>query len=189
MALAKLGANRITSLSDGSPEARLASDLWTHVVNDLLSGSNWPFARRRVELALSTRKPAHTFEYQHIVPQDWLRTLELFPTGDGTGRLKHEYLWDDEDGFVVQSNSSSLYMTYIQDISERTGQWPFVFQEAVASELAFKMTIALTNSVPLHDRMEKEARIKRARAMGATEQQELGDVAPIYSSWEAQRAI
>ena len=63
VALRKLKANRITSITDGSNNANAANDVYDETRDALLRGHTWKFGQRRKSLARLTATP--TFEFDH----------------------------------------------------------------------------------------------------------------------------
>jgi hypothetical protein len=82
LALAKLGANLITSLEQtNSKEATLCSLLFERVRDAVLEEFPWPFATKRNSLAQLSETPAFGYDLYYQVPSDCLHILELFPEG------------------------------------------------------------------------------------------------------------
>jgi len=81
-ALTLLGANRITSLTDGSTESAVMNQLFDSVQDAVLRAYPWNSATYRRQLAASTDTPVFGYSYKYQLPIDpyCLRVLEMNET-------------------------------------------------------------------------------------------------------------
>ena len=160
VALRRIGASAITSLSDGSNNADVASDIYAEVRDTLLRSHPWNFATKRVQLTDSGNTPAFEFDYAYSLPADWLRTISVHDNDAGYGTLLYrmEFLTDE---WVIATSSSSCYMRYIYQVTDTTLMTPD-FRTVFAKYLARDLSIPLTESNTLWEQIDKEA--KRAMA-------------------------
>lgn len=77
MALAKLGANMITSLADDSAEAIICNLFYEDIRDGLLREHAWNFAEKRVSLALLSTTPAFGFSLAYALPSDCVHARHL----------------------------------------------------------------------------------------------------------------
>ncbi len=83
-ALTLLGANRITSLSDGSTESAVMNQIFDGVQDSVARSYSWNCLTFRRELARNVATPAFGFNYQYTLPTDpyCLRVLEMNETSN-----------------------------------------------------------------------------------------------------------
>ena len=67
-ALIMIGAQPISSFSDGSTEALVASNIYDDVVEASLTRHRWRFATTQAELSLLTNTPTGRYDYAYQVP-------------------------------------------------------------------------------------------------------------------------
>ena len=137
-ALSHLGANKITSLSDGSFESQCANNLYEDSLRSVLSECCWKFATKRVMLNKIDKCSAWPeygmFNYFQL-PSD---LIKLFDVKDKTA------LWDRE-GETILANTDSFGIKYVY-LCDDTTQYPQYFIDAFACKLASDMCYDITNS-------------------------------------------
>ncbi len=67
-ALIMIGAQPISSFSDGSTEALVASNIYENIVESTLSRHRWTFATEQQQLSLLTATPTGRYEYAYQLP-------------------------------------------------------------------------------------------------------------------------
>lgn len=135
-ALQLVGAARILSLSDNSPEGRACSVSYDSNRRSELRKHRWNFAIRRVSLAPDATPPAFDYTYQFTVPSDCLRIL--LPN-DAT------LDWIVEGRKILSNASNVLNLRYISDITDTT-QWDAAFYDMLSISLGMDICEKLTNS-------------------------------------------
>lgn len=168
-ALRRIGASRITSLTDGSKNANAANDIYEQIRDDLLASSEWNFATRRKKLAQDGTDPIYGYDHRYDLPSDWIRTISVHDNDAGTGTFDYR----EEEGHIVTS-SDEVYMTYVARVTD-PNKMPADFRSALAYELAKELALPVANSNTVFERMEKAAlrakgRAKATDAMGAPPQ-------------------
>lgn len=148
-ALRKLGATRITSFTDGSPNANTASEFYDEARDDILRGHPWNFASARVKLARASTTPAVGFDYAFQLPTGWLRTVRVFDNDDGIGPPPPYR----EEGDAILASVEDLWLLYVESV-EDPNRMTADFREALACRLAAEMAIPLANSNTLSDLMQ-----------------------------------
>lgn len=131
-ALAFLGANKITSLSDETLEAQAANNMYEGSLKSILSECCWGFAKKRVVLNMLTVKPAFGGGNYFQPPSDLVRIFEKTANAEFEG----EYLLSCADRLGI------VYTFLQKDTNRYTPQ----FIDAFACRLAFDMSFDLTNS-------------------------------------------
>lgn len=67
-ALVMIGASPISSFTDGSTEALVASNVYEDIVESSLTRHRWKFATNQKQLSLLTAKPEARYEYAYQLP-------------------------------------------------------------------------------------------------------------------------
>lgn len=132
-ALTMLGANRITSLSDDTREAKAANAVYDQSLRSILSETCWSFAAKRALLNRLEEVPAVGGGYYFQRPSD---CIEIFDTTANTWRPEGEKIWSLDPTLGV------IY-TYLND--DDTFYSP-KFVDALACLLAANMCYDITNS-------------------------------------------
>lgn len=184
VALRRVGASRIQSLGEDSPEAAVAGDLFDNVVDDLLRQHAWNFATRRTKMARLTTAPAYEFEYAYAFPADWMRTVSVHPDDGGRGRMyyKEEYI---EGKRVLLASVEDVYMRYIAYIDD-PNLWPADFRQTVSTTLARDLAIPLASSNRLLDTLTAASRTVLARAKSSDAQGSFPERRP-RGTWVSRR--
>ena len=160
-ALIRIGANPITSFTDGSVEAEIASALFEPTTNALLSSYQWSFATKQVALTLLGNDPAADYSHAYGLPNDYLRALSA--GSDKRGRGTNFRI----QGTALHANVASVVLTYIYRPDEVN--FPPYFDQAVITRLAAEMTIPVTENTSRAEAMFRMAddEFKRARQIDA----------------------
>ena len=150
LALQKLGAKRIASLTEDSRNARSCNTLYTKVRDAELRSHPWSFAIGRALLAPSVTAPAFDYLYQFPMPVDCLRIL---PPNDNDLDWKVEgrnILTNSKNGSAIlpsniSTSSPVMALIYIKQITDPT-LFDAIFVEAFAAMLAYEMAEEITQS-------------------------------------------
>jgi hypothetical protein len=168
VALAMLGAGRITSLTDPTKAAVLANSIYETVRDETLQDSEWNFAQVRASLAQLSDVPVFGFNFQYALPVSpfALRINEVDPddavytiesNADGTLRV----LLTDEPVINVR------YTAQITDPS----LYSKTFILALATHIAADLALPLTGLPAVVADMEKKYEARISRAMTADSQE------------------
>lgn len=160
-ALDKLGQSPITSLEDGDTTANLCNRTWPVVRDRALRSYPWNFAVKRSSTAPDTETPAWGFTYQHTLPSDCLRLLEILDIRTDAYEL---------EGNKVLCDDNLLKIRYIRQVTD-PNDYDAMFVDAVASLLAFEMCERLTQSNQKKDALwtEYQENLMKARSVDAQE--------------------
>lgn len=145
MALARLGAKRITSLTDASNEANHCALQYEPVRDALLRSHSWAFALSRASLSEDTAAPAFEFDNAFLLPSDCLRVVSLYYT-DATYRI---------EGKRLLTNDDEAQIVYIRRVTDPTEFDP-LFVKVLACALAIELVMPLSQDKTLRDRLEAE---------------------------------
>ncbi len=184
VALRRVGASRIQSLGEDSPEAAISGDLIDNVVDDLLRQHAWNFATRRVKMARLTEEPTFEFDYAYAFPADWIRTVSVHSNDAGRNTIyfREEYI---EGQRVLLTSQEDVYLRYIADIRD-PNLWPPDFRQSVSLYLAKDLAMPLANSNRLQENLFSEARGTLARAKSADAQGSSPERMPL-GTWVRRR--
>lgn len=175
-ALTKLGAARITALSDDNKQARAIDSMFDIVRDAELRAHIWAFAVKRASLTALGTTPEWGFSYEYAIPADCLRLIQVNEVYQGPDLSDYrnaptaEYVL--EGGKILCDFASPLKIRYIFQEDDPTN-WDSTFVEAMACRLAAELAEDLTQSNTKKDAAWKEydQAIKTAIRSGAVEQQ------------------
>lgn len=177
-ALLMLGAQTINSLSEESDRARLTSNLYDGLRNDMLRSHPWHCAVKRVLLAPDAEVPAFDYTAQFTLPSDWLKTLSVGIEGYEVD-YKHE-------GGKILSGGTSLALRYIFR-NENEATWDSMLVRAMELRMAAEMAYPITGSASMADMMHSKLQqhMQQARAVDGQDDppQTLGDFPLLQSRY------
>lgn len=160
-ALIKIGANRITSLSDPDKASVACNDQYDRLRKEVLRAHPWNFAIAYVALAQTVNTPVwDKWDAEFLVPSDVLRVLET----DLCSSEAWEIGYNADGNKVIFCNSTSLKIKYIKDITNTT-RFDATFEEALAFRMAADLAYKLVNSQTLQQQMFNYYKAAMATAM------------------------
>lgn len=145
-ALAKLGAEAISSFEDGSYEAEVATSLYGSTRDALLSSYPFSFASGQRSIPKLTTTPVADFGYAYQLPSDFLRALSV---GTGTEGRGIEYRISERR--IHADAGDTIILTYIFRPDEST--FPPFFDQCLIAHLAAEFCIPITDSTSRADLM------------------------------------
>lgn len=165
-ALIKVGASRISSLSDDSKEAKICNEQYDKLRKKLLLSHPWNFAIRRVSLSQTGNTPSYEYTYEYAIPSDVLRILETNLL-EGTDWVIENNSSNDR---VLLTDADSIKVRYIKNVTDTTVFTP-TFEEALAFLLAADLAYSLENSRSLARDMYRayKEEVREARSFDAQE--------------------
>ncbi len=178
LALVRLGASSITSLTEGSTEAANASKVWTPALNSALQACRWGFNTRRQALALREEHPAGAaYAFAYGAPADLLQPYEIFQsdiTKDRPIPFLHEggLIYTDQPGAVL------IYGAMTDSASDFSAQFCDALAWRIACDLAGPLT--QKNSLMEYTFQRYEDSISQARAAAGNAQRPRDDKVPGY---------
>lgn len=148
-ALTKLGAARITSLSDDVKAARAIASCFDDLRDDELRAYRWQFAMKRTSLAALASTPAFGYLYQYQVPADFLRidmVDDRYPDPVPDNYIGRELLdWVLEGNLILTDIAAPLKLRYVAQITDPNA-WDPCYREALACRIAAEIAEDLTQS-------------------------------------------
>jgi hypothetical protein len=135
-ALSRVGAARITSLTDDTKPARACNSAYAHVRDEVLRAHPWNAAISRASLAKLADAPAFGYDAQYQLPADCLRVVEVYDT---------TLPWVVEGRKLLSDDGTPLSIRYVRR-EEDVNQWDALLVNAVAARMAMELCEELTQS-------------------------------------------
>lgn len=156
-ALHKLGQAPITAFSENSKAARLASERYAELRDELLYRHPWNFAKMRGSLAASSTTPEWGFAFAFPLPADYIRVYVV------NGEHPKANKWKVENGSIVTDLPAPLEILYVYRVTD-ANRMSTGFREALASVLAADWAEDITGDDSVVTDKAGKARIAVARA-------------------------
>lgn len=165
-ALLKIGATRISSLTQGTKNANACQEQYEKLRDDLLRQHAWNFAVKRRKLAQLTEAPTYEFDHAYQLPTDWLRVLAVHDNDAGHGTVEYRI----EEAKTLLSSSDEIWLTFVRQVVDANEMTPD-FRETLAAYLARELAIPIAESNSLWERMDIDyrRRLRRARSADSIE--------------------
>ena len=177
-ALLKLGARKITSLSDGSAESDIAGTLYGPVRDALFALYPWGFAATQTALSTSAYTPTADYQYAFLLPADHVRTLSVGGAGSGAG-----VIFRQQAGHI-ETDESPMTLTYIRRVNE--SDQPPHFNMALMARLAAEFCVPLTENAARAEVLYRLADQELIRARMVDSQQDTPSALMSYSLIDAR---
>ena len=175
LALQRLGAQPIVSLTQNAQNAKECARAYDHIRDAEICKYRWNFAIKRVVLAPDSDAPGFDYDYQFTLPTDCIRPL---PSNKDTD-------WLSEGRKILTNAGNTLYLRYLARITDTNlfnPQFNIVLSLAIAKQLNGKVTQSNVKQADLNQEYKDEVSI--ARAVNAIET--ISDE-PAPDSWETSR--
>jgi len=181
-ALRELGASRINSLTDGTPNANIANDLYTEVRKAALRAHHWNFASELVKLAQLTSTPPFGFDNAYQLPSDNLRVMFVYDNDNADGAVKYRIHGDE-----IHSDADDLYLDYVKDVTD-PNLMTADFREYLSLRIAVAMAWPVTQSNSVKEAAIKERDKAFRMAKGSDSIENYPDEQP-DGSWVDSRSL
>lgn len=158
-ALLMLGAKTINDLNEDVDRAKICSNLYETVRDDMLRQHPWNCAVKRVQLAPDADKPSFGYSSKFTLPGDWLRTLNI----DGLA----EY---EQEGRSILCNANAINLRYVfRNTIEST--WDATLVDLVTLAMAARIAYAITQSTSMEQQRIQalDYALRRAKAVDGQE--------------------
>lgn len=148
MALSRLGATIITSMTDGTPNAKLCNTLFSDLADRVLVQGSWTIAVNRASLALASTTPSYGYAHAFQLPTSpkCLRVLDVEGDPDMDYKIEGDKLLTDAD---------EINLRYIGRPSS-TEQYSPGLTEAIETLLASYLAYSITGSKELAELLKRE---------------------------------
>jgi len=178
--LRKVGANTITSFTQGTVNANFINDRFDEMRDSLLEMHQWNFAVKRVKLAQLTATPAIKFDYAYSLPADYIRAISVHDSNEGQVVVDHKI----EDNKVLCS-SDEVWMVYVSRVQDPNKMSP-LFREALSNYIAVEAATSIAESRTLAEQAQSHFEKSLRRARSADSLSDLPDRMPT-GSWLRDR--
>lgn len=153
MALARIGAKSITTLTDGSVAARQCTIHYEQTRDALLRSHFWRFASSRSILSQDATDPAFQWANQFILPTDFSRLKAVFEDNNTRSQTTGQ-------SFVIEgqrllTNDTAVSIRYVKEVTD-PGQFDSLFVEVLVLTLAIKMVMPLSQNKVLRRDLQDE---------------------------------
>lgn len=150
-ALGLLRANAISSFTDGSNEADIASLYYPDFAQDILTRFPWSFATKKRQFN-QTSEPLNEYRYSHIVPPEALRIWAIYPTATVGAKPINDYdIQAPSGGRRIFSNNPTVYGEYTVYTDE--SNWPGYFTHFAVHAFAALIAMPVTDDDALAEKM------------------------------------
>lgn len=162
-ALVKVGAERISDISEENKRAKVLSAIYETTRDYVLRAHPWHFATKRVILAPTATTPDFGYQYEYDIPSDCLKVRDC-----------QVYCREDIDfkveGGKIRTDWSEINVLYTFRQDDES-EWDSCFAEAMAWSLATQIAYNLTQSVTLSQQCESKYKsmLAEARSMNGSE--------------------
>lgn len=149
-ALFKIGAQRITSISDGSPNAVLVGEIYQECLTEVIEEAPWSFCLKnavlnQIDLAEDLPNMADGVDIAYALPADY---LDIYMINYPTAQIRQQYLdtpYVTSPLLALLSDTPGLIMRY-KFINTNPTTYTSKFAEAlsckIAAQLCFKISEA-----------------------------------------------
>ena len=150
LALQKLGAARIVSLTEDSRNARTINSCYEFMRDRELRANAWNFAIKRASLAASSTAPTFDFDRAFPVPADFLRLLP-------PPILYLDWTIENHLGSpaILTNDTAPLEIRYIARITDPT-KFDTIFIDMLACKIAWHCCEEITQSNTKKAEIQKE---------------------------------
>lgn len=164
-ALQRLGAKRITSLTQDVPNARSCNFAYEPIRDAELRAHTWSSAIKRAQLAEDSTEPLFGKSARFALPSDFLRMLPLDPVQND-----NYFDYQIEAGYIYTNYTAPLNIRYIYRLTSVT-LMDSLLQEAIAMRLALELCEEITQSNTKLDLLERDYKrvLREARRVNAIE--------------------
>jgi len=178
-ALSTLGSEPIVSLTDNTPQAKIANRYYDESRKSVLSECLWNFATKRVMLNLVVDPLPWTVEGMQFVYQLPSDIIRIFEINSATAQWRVE-----QDKLISDSNEIGIKYVYnLEDTQRYTASFVDAFADKLASDMCYAILNSNTESSRILEKYEGQT-LPKATAENAQE----GTPSQIYdSTWVDSR--
>ena len=148
-ALTKVGADTITSFSDGTHESNVCSVMYDTIKKSLLYYTFWNFAIDKQQLNKLSETPTDKkFTSAHSLTGDVIRIKAVI---DQNGLPNYTYR---KEGQKIFSSLDTVILEYVQNMDETN--MPSFFVEALVAKISTEINEAITGNGALTNRLAND---------------------------------
>lgn len=151
LALAKLGAEAITALTDETPGARLALRHYATLRDTVLRERQWNCAVHRTTLTQLDTGPTFGYANSFLLPPDFIRFIRLEELITDF-RIEN----DPTDGTrILVTDLNAVNMVYVFRLKD-VGKMDELLKQAISARIAWDFSFKLTGDTGLRNQLGKE---------------------------------
>lgn len=146
-ALLMLGANPISSFTEGTDEANICDRLYPDIKIKTLASYPWSFSFKKVQLARLITTPTNEYKYQYQMPSDMVGVPRaVYDTADIGGPVRREYrLMGDK----ILTDYEKVYIDYQYNVAEFA--LPHYFVQLLKYQLTWHIALPITDQTEKSD--------------------------------------
>jgi len=168
LALQKVGASRINSLTEDSNNAKECNACYETIRDRELRKYTWSFAKARALLAPDADAPSFEYTYAFTLPADMLRKILVNDTGYLSDGECIDYIIEGDQ--ILTSDTTTLYLWYIKQVTD-PNMFDTLFIDllacAIARQICEKLTQSNTKTAAAEDAYQTA--LAEAQRVGAIE--------------------
>jgi len=146
-ALILLGAESITSFTDGSVASDACSALYTEIKRTTLGMYHWSFTIGKVQLVRDSATPANEWTYQYLLPSDMLLGVPRAVRVSSAAGVAVYKDWEINQGAagipVLMTNATEVHIDYQKTINE--DHMPSYFVQLLGYQMAWHLAEIITD--------------------------------------------
>jgi hypothetical protein len=180
-ALQKLGASRITSLTQDNKNARACNVAYEPVKLAVLRDHTWNCSIQRAEIAADATEPEWGRANSFTLPSDFVRLVDDYPE-DNT--LQKD--WQIEGRKILTDYDDPIYIRYVYNVTD-PNEMDSLLREAISAALAVELCEELTQSNTKKAALKEDYELILRRAKRTNAIENVAQDAP-ESSWLSSRS-
>lgn len=138
LALGQIGVGRIANIDGLSQVERDCAAIFDSARDEVIADFDWPFARKKIELAQLTTAPAFDYSYAYALPYDYIQIRGLH------GNHKYEIVGDE----LHCDLSSDCMIVYSRRVKDPTN-----FSPKFVTALTHRLAAYLSNTIKKSHKM------------------------------------
>ena len=140
-ALLLLGANPISSFSEGTDEANICDRLYPNIKDSTLQAYPWSFSMKKIQLARTVNTPVNEWKYEYVLPSDRIGPIRrVFNTAAvGAGTFTDWIVQGDK----LLTNQETVVVDY--QYSPLESAWPAYFVQLMKYMVAWHIAGPITD--------------------------------------------
>lgn len=142
-ALLLLGAEPISSFTEGTDEASTCDSLYPNIRDQALSIYPWSFAFKKVQLARLTSTPTNEYKYEYQLPSDRISAPRAVYNSASVGAnviTSYKIM-----GSKLLTNEELIYVDYLYSVTE--SEMPVWFVQLLKYIMAWHLSVPITDQV------------------------------------------
>ena len=146
-ALLMLGANPISSFTEGTDESNICDRLYPDIKIRTLTMYDWSFSFKKTQLARLVTIPANEYKYEYQLPSDIIgRQNAVYEIDDVGAYPRREYRLM---GNKLLTDYETVYIDYQYNVPEYS--LPHYFVQLLKYEMAWHLAMPITDQVDKSD--------------------------------------